>query len=76
MQPAEQEEEDFNRIKEESRRRREAILEKYKKQQQQVGQTHENEEKGTFKIHFSCVFPLIIFCFWVQFLVRGILILP
>ncbi|XP_054824234.1 uncharacterized protein LOC129322160 [Prosopis cineraria] len=46
---AEQEEEDFNRIKEESRRRREAILEKYKKQQplqhQQAEQTYESTEK-------------------------------
>nr|XP_017234883.1 PREDICTED: serine/threonine-protein kinase prpf4B [Daucus carota subsp. sativus] len=39
MQPAEQEEEDLSRIKEESRRRRQAILEKYKTQQSQ--QKHE-----------------------------------
>ncbi|RDY02047.1 Serine/threonine-protein kinase PRP4-like protein, partial [Mucuna pruriens] len=45
LQLPDQEEEDFNRVKEESRRRREAILEKYKKQQQQVEQNTENEGK-------------------------------
>lgn len=45
MQPAEQEEEDINRIKEESRRRRQAILEKYKAQQSQKDEL-KSEEKG------------------------------
>ncbi|XP_027913453.1 serine/threonine-protein kinase prpf4B-like isoform X3 [Vigna unguiculata] len=45
LQSPDQEEEHFNRVKEESRRRREAILEKYKKQQQQVQQNTENKIK-------------------------------
>jgi len=48
LQSPDQEEEDFNRVKEESRRRREAILEKYKKQQQQVEQNTENKVIGIF----------------------------
>ncbi|CAJ1932323.1 unnamed protein product [Sphenostylis stenocarpa] len=43
LQLPDQEEEDFNRVKEESRRRRDAILEKYKQQQQQVEQNTEKE---------------------------------
>ncbi|KAL5179793.1 Serine/threonine-protein kinase PRP4 [Glycine soja] len=45
LQLPDQEEEDFNRVKEESRRRREAILEKYKKQHQQIELNTENEGK-------------------------------
>ena len=48
LQLPDQEEEDFNRVKEESRRRREAILEKYKKQHQQIELNTENEGKGIF----------------------------
>jgi len=53
LQSPDQEEEDFNRVKEESRRRREAILEKYKKQLQQVEQNTENKVIGIFFLFFS-----------------------
>ena len=56
MQPAEQEEEDLSRIKEESRRRRQAILEKYKTQQSQ--QKHELKPDETGKPFFIACFNL------------------
>ncbi|KAK7348772.1 hypothetical protein VNO80_23439 [Phaseolus coccineus] len=60
LQSPDQEEEDFNRVKEESRRRREAILEKYKKQLQQVEQNTENKVIDKQTVDFPPTIPDIL----------------